>query len=127
MGNPFPAATEVRLFVNDGYDPKGQPIMSSRDGKVLTRSQREAFEADLRIEPKPDAVAGCFEPHHFFRYFDERGGRLGEIQVCFCCDGVGVSLGSSVSPGWGEQFGANYAALKRLVESMGERTDIECF
>ncbi len=124
IGNPFPAAAEVRLFVETGHDADGHSIMSP--GKTLSRAQRDIFEAALRIEPLPESLDACFIPHHFFRYFDAKGGQVGEIEVCFCCDGVKVTPGASVSPGRGEQFGADYAALKRLVQSMGERTDVEC-
>jgi hypothetical protein len=126
IGNPFPDATEVRLFVNDGYDDEGSPTMSAPAGRPLSRSQRKAFEAAVRIEPAPDAVDACFIPHHFFRYFDKQGRQIGEIEVCFCCDGVSVSEGASVSPGPNEWFAADYTALRKLVQSMGERTDIEC-
>jgi hypothetical protein len=124
VGNPFPSATEVKLFVNSGYDAEGHPIMSG--SRILTPAQRKAFEAALRIEPMPEALDACFIPHHFFRYYDEQGSQIGEIKVCFCCEGVQVSPGASAVPDSNEIFGADYSALKRLVQLMGERTDIEC-
>ena len=127
VGNPFPEASEVRLFVDSGeYDGRGRAILSSTEGRRLTDAQRTAFEAALRIEPMPDALDACFIPHHFFGYFDRNGRKVGEIEVCFCCEGVAVEPVDQVSLRSNEILSADYAALKRLVQSMGERTDIEC-
>lgn len=127
VGNPFPDASEVRLFVESGeYGSEGHPILSSPEGRRLTDDQRRAFEAALRIEPMPEEMAACFIPHHFFRYFDSEGRQVGEIAVCFCCAGVEIDGNTPVPLQTNEIFGADFGALERFVQSIGEPTDIAC-
>jgi hypothetical protein len=126
VSDPYPDASEVRLFVHTGYDDNGEPILASAEGRRLTHAQRNAFERALRIEPAPEFEDACFIPHHFFQYFDANGRKIGEVAVCFCCAGVSDDPRIEVSLAPGETLGADYAALEELVQAMGERTDVEC-
>jgi hypothetical protein len=126
IGSPYPDAAEVRLFIHASYGDDGRPILKSSDGRTLTAEERSAFENALRIEPKPDSFAACFIPHHFFAYFDGQGRKIGEIAVCFCCEGVSHEPEISHPIGSDDMLGADYRALKALVQEMGEPTDIEC-
>lgn len=63
--NPFPGASEVRLFVEKGDGPDGTPIFSKPGGRLLTADALADFEGALRIEQAPEAMAACFIPHHF--------------------------------------------------------------
>ena len=128
LRNPFPAASELRLFVNTNYDAKGAPIFSNPHGHLLNASQRAQFESLVKVHTmSPDeAVAGCFIPHHFFRYFDKAGKQVGEIQVCFCCAGVAQSDASNIHLRSNQMLSADFVKLKEFVRSLGERTDVQC-
>lgn len=127
LRNPFPAASEVRLFVNTDYDAKGAPIFRNPHGHPLTVSQRAEFESLIEVHTtSPDElIAGCFIPHHFFRYFDKSGKQVGELQVCFCCAGVEES-DSSIRLASNQKLSADFARLKEFVRSLGEPTDVQC-
>ena len=124
--NPFPGAKEVRLFVEKGYGPNGTPILSRPEGRLLSASELADFEGALRIEKAPEAMAACFIPHHFFRYYDERGRQIGEINICFCCSGVEASKGAKISVGPDQILAADYKKLEALVLRLGEPTDVLC-
>ena len=143
--NPFPQATSVRLFMTTGRfeeHPTGKRMtFEPVAGHPLTVAQREELEGAVRpyvvverppVDPNAAIATGaaCFVPHHFFRYFDAKGRKLGEVAVCFCCEGVEVlpSTGRRDGGYWGNDGGADvdYARLKALVRSLGYRTDIHC-
>lgn len=124
--NPFPAATEVRLFVVTGYDGDGWNIYGRPEGKILSAGQRSDLEASLMVVPMPDEMAACFIPHHFFRYYDKSGKQIGEIEVCFCCLGLEISRPSKIEMGSRQMLSADYKRLEALVRSMGEPTDVNC-
>lgn len=124
--NPFPAATEVRLFVEVAYTKDNKPILSKRKGVLLNAAQRKAFEDSLAITAAPEYDMMCFIPHHFFRYYDASGKRVGEVAVCFCCDGVAASGSKALDTPNGATLSANYQQLKKLVAGLGEPTDILC-
>jgi hypothetical protein len=126
VGDPYPNASEVRLFVETGYDDEGEPILASAKGRTLTEGERRAFEGTLRIEPAPDEVTACFIPHHFFAYFDARGRKIGEIAVCFCCAGVSATPSGAISLDSDEMLSADYAALETLVKGMDQPTQVAC-
>lgn len=123
---PYPNASEVRLFIHSSYDEEGKPVLATESGRTLTHDERQAFERTFRIEPAPDAVVACFIPHHFFAYFDAAGKKIGEIEVCFCCAGVRASPDIATPIGPDEVLSADYKTLEKLIQSMGEPTDIEC-
>ena len=130
---PFPIAKEVRLFVETGKsDRSGKPVYARPYGRKLTAEQREQFEKLLQVETPinvpPNSefwlIAGCFIPHHFFRYYDRSGHQIGEVSVCFCCSGVEMDPSPQLTKG--QRFEADYVRLKALVSSWGERTNIDC-
>lgn len=127
--NAFPTATKLRLFVEVGNDDKtGEPIFTKADGLLLTKVQRTEFESYLRIHTdSPDeAIAACFIPHHFFRYFDKAGKVVGEIQVCFCCTGVEEQGASNIKMAHNQRLIVDFNKLGAFIRSLGERTDIQC-
>ena len=130
---PYPSATEVRLFVQDGRDADGKGLYSDQDGRLLTRSERRAIERTIKTahyRPGERWAAACFIPHHFFRYYDAQGRQIGEMAICFCCAGIQESPGIPLSEGPSgtetSELTFDYTALKAAVEAMGLRTDIEC-
>lgn len=124
--NPFPGAREVRLFVGKGYGPDGMQIFSKPGGRLLTADALADFEGALRVEKAPEAMAACFIPHHFFRYYDARGKQIGEISICFCCSGVRASEGAKISVGSNQILTADYKKLEALVLRLGEPTEVLC-
>src|SRR5690348_9592322 len=116
VSNPFPEATELRLFVETGYDRQsGRPVFHRSDGVRLKAEQRKTFEKAIRFEDAPGEMAACFIPHHFFRYFDSHGKQVGELAVCFCCNGVTASGSPKLRAGEGEVLAADYPAVERIV------------
>ena len=93
IGNAFPDAVSVRLFVNTEYGDDGLPIYGKPRGLLLSDAQRAELQTLIKVHRiEPDRlVAMCFVPHHFFRYYDRSGKVVGELRVCFCCAGVGQS------------------------------------
>ena len=128
---PPPEAASARLFVHVGdfNDPDKEFIEPA--GRRLSEDQRKAFEDALTVvgyDRAPDAVAACFVPHHFLRYYDRAGQQVGEIAVCFCCDGVSAEpdMVGPVSTGVEDvqiEFGAK---LRSVIEEMGLPTDVQC-
>ena len=112
--NPFPQATQLRLFVEVDYTDAGKPILS------------KAFENSLKIIAAPEEESACFMPHHFFRYYDARGKEVGDVAVCFCCYGVGASGSKTLEPPDGAMLSADYQSVKALVAALGEPTDVLC-
>jgi len=124
--NPFPGATEVRLFVEVGYTNDNKPILSKRKGVRLNAAQRKAFEDSLKMIAAPEYETACFLPHHYFRYYDASGKEIGDVAVCFCCYGVGASGSSALEPPSGAMLSADYRSVEALVAALGEPTNILC-
>lgn len=124
--NPFPHATQLRLFVEVGYTDAGKPILSKSKGIQLNATQRSAFENGLKIIAAPEEESACFMPHHFFRYYDASGKRVGNVAVCFCCYGVGASGSKALEPPDGAMLSADYAKVRALVTALGEPADVLC-
>lgn len=124
--NAFPQASEVRLFVETDVDANGKSVFSKPEGLKLSPTERQAFEASLVVEPVPDMVIGCFIPHHFFRYFDTSGRKVGEIAVCFCCGGVVPSGAANIPIAKDQRLGTDYKKLEAFVRSLGEPTQVQC-
>lgn len=126
-----PEAVSVRLFVHVGDFSDPEKTFVEPDGRRLTRAQRKTFEDALAVvgyDREADAVAACFVPHHFLRYYDATGRQVGEIAVCFCCDGVSATpdmIGSVPADVKGAQiiFGAE---LRQAVEALGLPVDVRC-
>ncbi|GAA0651133.1 hypothetical protein [Brevundimonas lenta] len=132
---PYPDAVSARLFVeNDG--PEGSPevgVMIEPQGRLLTAAQRREFEDSLsKVSSRGGSAAACFIPHHFLRYYDAAGQKVGEIAVCFCCSGA-VSTpalfpyqgGGPLHPYWNE-LAYDRERLKSLIESLGLPADVWC-
>ena len=124
--NPFPGTKEVRLFVEIRHGPDGKRKFGKAEGHLLNANELAGFEGSLRIQKAPEAMDACFIPHHFFRYYDERGRQIGEIKICFCCEGVQASKGAKISVGSNQILTADYKKLKALVRRLGEPTDGLC-
>jgi hypothetical protein len=125
--NPFPKATEVRLFVEVDYDRETrEPVFSNEQGIRLDAKQRDMFEGAIGLAPPPEWMAACFIPQHFFRYYNEAGEPIGEVSICFCCAGVSSTGSEFLAPRDGLFLSANYEQLEKLVEEMGEPTDVQC-
>ncbi len=125
--DPFPNASEVRLFVQVDYQKEsGEPIFNKENGIVLSDSNRLRFEDALRFVDMPDEMAMCFVPHHFFRYFDDKGRQVGEVAVCFCCAGTAASGSDRLEPKPDEILDADMKALETLVLDLGESTKVLC-
>lgn len=131
---PWPEAVEVRLFVEDlPYDERERTgaSMSNPEGVVLTAPQRATLDRAVTLyrmtakEYENHAVAACFIPHHFFRYYDGNGKQLGELAVCYCCGGM------SLSPEFrkirnDEEWQFDYEAVQKMLEGMKIPTNINC-
>lgn len=123
--NPFPEAAEVKLFVAMDFGSDG-PIYKNTQGVRLSAKQRKKFEGALKIEPAPESMDACFIPHHFFRYFSADGTQVGEVEVCFCCEGTLARGSQFLEAPNGEILGADYPEVAKIVEVLGEPTQIGC-
>ncbi|MBU7587921.1 MAG: hypothetical protein KAF42_01770 [Sphingopyxis terrae] len=131
---PWPQAAEVRLFVEDlSYDDQEKmgKWTSRPEGIRLTKAQRDILDGSVffyRLTKKEWAErvhAACFIPHHFFRYYDGSGRQLGEIQVCYCCQGVGMTPALRRTDSYDEwQF--DFPRVEKMLHEMGVRTDLNC-
>jgi hypothetical protein len=133
--HPFPEAALVRLFVETNYDEKTDaPIYDDPKGLLLTPDQRQRYEALLSVQtpinlPPDDPffmMSMCFDPHHFFRYYDRAGKKIGEIAVCFCCSGVSITPSSRLRRTDQQRLEADYDKLKALVKSWGAPGNVLC-
>lgn len=130
---PWPEATEVRLFVEDlSYDERERTgaTMSNPKGVALTATQRATLDESVtlyRMTAKEygDYAAACFIPHHFFRYYDTSGRRLGELSVCYCCDGIEFSPAfQQLCPE--EEWQFDFDGVEKMLKEMGVPTDVNC-
>lgn len=121
--HPFIEAKRVDLIVSATPPDGSGPVTETRQ-RTLSAEDRRDYEALLFTRPVPDRgeLAACFVPHHFFRYFDARGRQVGEISICFCCDGA-ASSGNIPA---GRELGADYGALEKLLRKWGVSTDVNC-
>lgn len=128
LKNPFPAASEVRLFVETSVGRNGTPIFHLPRGKVLNSVQRTQLESLFKIHKRlPEELSTfCFIPHHFFRYYNRNDEVVGELQVCFCCAGIQQSGKSNIRLKEGQKLHADFKGLGAFVRSLGEPTDVQC-
>ena len=102
-----------------------------RDSRRLNDAQSRRFESALRyVHIPPDAehvVAGCFVPHHFFRYYDAQDRLLGEVAVCFCCLGVAAYNAPPDNSRVSEvPMDADYNVIAKIVKEVGEEPEMGC-
>jgi hypothetical protein len=131
---PWPEANEVRLVVADlsfEEQAKTGAWTSRPEGVVLTPRQRAIVDESVHLyrmtkkEADHRAYAGCFIPHHFFRYFDKSGRQIGELQICYCCQGIAMEPALRPSDIYDEwQF--DFPKVERMLHEMGVSTDINC-
>lgn len=131
---PWPEAAEVRLFVEDlplSAQEKTGRWTSRPDGIVLTAAQRAIVDQSVHLyrmtkrEADRRLLAACFIPHHFFRYYDKAGRQIGELSVCYCCQGILMEPAlrpASIYEEW--QF--DFPRVEKMLHEMGVRTDISC-
>lgn len=133
---PFDAATEVRLELRDErIDRVGKVFDVPHPSRTLSAQERASFEQHLRrvrlvgfpLTPKVlTAGPACFVPHHFFRYYDQRGRQLGEIAVCFCCLGAEANPRLPFENGETDALSVDIPGVKSFVKSLGVPTEIQC-
>jgi hypothetical protein len=130
---PYPGARTVRLFIADlpSDDPTDQGMSNPR-GRLLSPNQRALFETAIhrqdvtgRIPEDFGVTAGCFFPHHFFRYYDRNGHAIGEIAVCFCCGGAQATP-RLMTDTQRSLFTVDLQIVGRLVTDMGFSTEVNC-
>lgn len=54
-------------------------------GIILTDEQVAKLEAAVTGNHPEHPIADCFYPHHAFVFYDESGGIVGHINICFLC------------------------------------------
>ena len=127
----YPTAERVNLLIRDKYDEKRGEYSSNPIGVDLTNAQRTQLEDSFKkiVIVRPAGIgypvgseAACFIPHHFFRYYDATGMKIGEIKICFCC------AGGSATPSLADDQGVFFDvdAIEQLVEEMKLPTDGNC-
>ena len=127
---PYPEAASVRLFVRGDFDSADEYVEAK--GRLLSAAQRGALEGALRVvsyDRPPAAVAACFVPHHFIRYFDRQGRQIGEVAVCLCCHGARAApdVAGPAPEGVGDHhLDFDETAFRQIITEMGLPTDINC-
>lgn len=129
----YPDAKSVVLYVSADPRPdkSGRFIISHTKGIRLTADQRKLFEsafyrANLVSGTDQREIAACFQPHHFFTYYDAAGRQIGEVQVCFCCNQMAMfpdMTPESTSTSWN---GQDWKVLSELLASMKVSADFHC-
>lgn len=114
----YPGAASATLLVLN--DEQRRKVPAAR----LSDDQLKRLTSALRQQPIPAATAACFVPHHFFRMYDASGKMIGEISVCFCCQGVQAEPALPVPKDM--DLGADYEALAALVRELGSTPKLNC-
>lgn len=128
----FPAATRVNLLIKNGRLTSHEPS-TNPDGVDLTKQQRQELESAIKksvtVRPAGKDYPGegsdaCFIPHHFFRYYDISGKKIGEIEICFCCEGGDANPALASSNRESEFY--DVKRIKALVKKMNLPTETQC-
>ena len=127
-------AADVRLFV-EGLpfrEPAAtQKLMANEKGISLTEGQRAILGQSIQKRRATQEhilnQPGCFDPHHFFRFYDRKGEVFAELAVCYCCGGAKLR-GSSAAKIMGDAdfIDFDFAAIKEMLVSMKVPTSINC-
>jgi hypothetical protein len=128
--SPYPNATSVNLLIHDLQPDHGSGGRSSNPlGTILTKVQRAEFDQSVRkitlLNDGSVAAVACFDPHHFFRYYDATGQKIGEISVCFCCGNSRFDpvLRKRADKQW---IDVDIDMAERFVKKLGLPTDMHC-
>ena len=118
----FPEATFVQLYYSKDISGNltAGPRLNAAQISMLKKS------VYIRQPDSDESFAGCFIPHHFFRFFDAKGQQISEVQVCFCCGGFYVSGAGKLNADDHEIFDGKLGQIESLVRELGVRTDINC-
>jgi hypothetical protein len=128
----YQAATRVNLLVRDKF-LNNVEVSTNPDGVDLTTTERQEFEQSIKksVTVRPAGKdypgrsdAACFIPHHFFRYYDAKGRKIGEVEICFCCTGGVASPSLTTRNDEHEIF--DVERIKALVKKMKLPTDVNC-
>jgi hypothetical protein len=128
----YPSATRVNLLVRDKF-LNNVEVSTNPEGVDLTTAERQEFEQSIKksVTVRPagkdypgGSEAACFIPHHFFRYYDAKGTKIGEVEICFCCTGGVASPSLTTRNDDHEVF--DVERIKALVKSMKLPTDVNC-
>ncbi|CAN5844507.1 hypothetical protein BH11PSE1_BH11PSE1_00190 [soil metagenome] len=114
----YPGTASAQLFVSNDAERRLEP------GPKLSEDQLKRLKAALHAEQPPEAYAACFVPHHFFRMYDASGRMIGEIAVCFCCQGVQAKPALPIPSEM--DLSADYKALAALVQELGSTPRADC-
>jgi hypothetical protein len=129
---PYPKATRINLLIYD-LAPEygdGEGRSSKPSGTNLTDQQRREFEKSVRKitlikEGEGGSEAACFDPHHFFRYYDKADKKVGEIAICFCCSNTRETpqLVFPTATVWSD---IDIDQAEQFVKSLGLPNDVHC-
>jgi len=126
ISNPYPRAVRAELYAEvSNYDVLGDRKVVARN--PLSAEQLAAIEGNItrRVPDMTAAVAACCDPHHYIRYYDRHDRLVGEIAICFCCGCVRTE--PYLKRSRGQEIDFNHEALKRIAQSLGLPTDIQCY
>ena len=128
----YPMATRVNLLIKNSL--LNGPEASTKPGGVdLTTAERLEFEQSIKksVTVRPagkdypgEGADACFIPHHFFRYYDAKGTKIGEVEICFCCTGGAATPSLTKRNDEPEVF--DVERIKALVRKMKLPTDVSC-
>lgn len=118
----YPNATTVRMYVPGSFDGKARK--TPLEGVTLSQDQVKRLRAAISRDPPPEAYAACFVPHHFFRFYDSRGSKVGELSVCLCCSGIQADPTLLHDPN--SELGFDYWAVADIIRELGYPINIDC-
>ena len=125
-------ATRVNLLIKNSL-LNGPEVSTNPKGVDLTTAERQEFEQSIKKsvtvrqagkDYPSGSDAACFIPHHFFRYYDAKGRKIGEVEICFCCTGGVASPSLTTRNDEHEVF--DVERIKALVKKMKLPTDVSC-
>ena len=128
----YPSATRVNLLIKNSL-LNGPEASTKPEGVDLTTAERLEFERSIKKsvtvrqagkDYPGGSDAACFIPHHFFRYYDAKGGKIGEVEICFCCTGGVASPSLTTRNDEHDVF--DVSRIKTLVKKMKLPTDVNC-
>lgn len=114
----YTGAVSAQLLVSNDAERRLDPVAT------LSKDQLKRLKTAIHLQPVPESYAACFVPHHFFRIYDAAGKMLGEIAVCFCCQGIQATPARPVPENM--DLGADYQALAALVRELGSTPRRDC-